>query len=364
MNNTDIALLRLPSQSISPSRFASVRDVVAWFGAMQAQDFAAAKWAVGLRMTHATDESIEEAFNKGEILRTHVMRPTWHFVASEDIRWLLALTAQRVQAFNGYYYRRSGLDKAIFRRSNAVLEKALRGGKQLTRAELDTRLKQAGIPTQDLGLSFTLMQAELNGVICSGPRRGKQFTYMLLDERAPKTEVSDRDEALATLTRRYFSSHGPAQIPDFVWWSGLTTADAKQGLEMNTAHLTSETIDGKTYWFSKSVDPSDAAEQSVFLIPGFDEYFIAYKDRAAILDPKYAKHLNLGGGMINGAVVARGKMVGRWKRTFNSKGVNISVKFYEKIASTVRAKVKEPAKSYGTFLHLPCQLTVHWPRRR
>lgn len=356
MNVNDSALQRLANQSISPSRFSSPHDVVAWFGAMQAQDFAAAKWALGLRLTHATAESVEEAFNQGEILRTHVMRPTWHFVAPEDIRWLLALTAPRVHAFNGSSYQRSGLDKAIFQRSNAILEKALQGGKQLTRTELDTILQQAGIPTQNLGLAYTLMQAELDGIICSGPRRGKQFTYMLLDERVPKTKVLDRDDALAALTKRYFFSHGPAQIQDLVWWSGLTTTDAKRGIELNEDHITSEVIDGKTYWF-KSLQESDATSQTVFLLPAFDEYFVAYKDRSAILDPKYAKHLNAGGGMVNGSLVVRGKMVGGWKRTFQNNGVVISVELYEKIAAVHKRGIKEAAKRYGQFLNLPIRLT-------
>jgi DNA glycosylase AlkZ-like len=356
MKSGDIAHQRLANQSISTKRFTNSGDLVAWFGAMQAQDFAAAKWAIGLRLTQATEASIEEAFNTGEILRTHVMRPTWHFVAPQDIRWLLALTAPRVHAFNGSYYRRSGLDKTIFKRSNAVLEKALQGGKQLTRSELDTVLQKAGIPTLNLGLSYTLMQAELDGVICSGPRRGKQFTYMLLEERVPKAKVLDREEALATLTKRYFCSHGPAQIQDFVWWSGLTTTDAKRGLELNKAHLTSEVIDGKTYWFSKSLEPSDDL-QAVFLLPGFDEYFIAYRDRRAILDPKYAKHLNQGGGMVNGALIVKGKMVGGWKRTFKNNQVIISVELYEKIPPAHKRAINAAATSYGRFLNLPVRLT-------
>jgi DNA glycosylase AlkZ-like len=353
MDTAGIAQERLYQQSISDNRFKKPSDVVAWFGAVQAQDFAAAKWALGLRMRTATDQIIEAAFDKGEILRTHVMRPTWHFVTPEDIRWLLALTAPRVHAFNGYQYRRSGLGKAVFKRSNTVIEKALAGGKQLTRQELDRILRQAGIPTENLGLSYTLMQAELDGIICSGPRRGKQFTYMLLDERVPKVEVFDRDQALATLTMRYFSSHGPAQLQDLVWWSGLTTAQVKRGLEMNKAHLAQEVVDGKSYWFTKSTRTERAKPQQVFLLPGFDEYFIAYKDRTAILDPEYSKHLNQGGGMVNGAVVVGGKMVGGWKRVLKSNGVNVSVQCFETIADAQSRGIKAAVDRYAAFLDLP-----------
>lgn len=355
MNVREIAEQRLDDQSISRKRFTTPGDLVAWFGAMQAQDFAAAKWAVGLRLTRATDLSVEQAFNQGEILRTHVMRPTWHFVTPADIRWLLALTGPRVHAFNGSYYRRSGLDKSIFRRSNAVLEKALEGGQALTRGALDQELQRAGIPVHDMGLSYTMMQAELDGILCSGPRRGKQFTYMLLEERVPKTKKLDRDEALATLTKRYFFSHGPAQVRDFVWWTGLTTADARRGLALNQPHLTSEEIDGKTYWFSTSLE-TVKHRRHAFLLPGFDEYFIAYSDRSAILDPHFAKHLNLGGGMINGALVVEGKMVGGWKRTFNSDGVAVTIKLFEKIAPAHKRDLQAAVTSYGKFHNLPVRV--------
>jgi hypothetical protein len=353
MDTASISQKRIHNQSISDNRFKKPSEVVAWFGAVQAQDFAAAKWALGLRMRNATDRSIEEAFNKGEILRTHVMRPTWHFVTPEDIRWLLALTAARVHAFNGYQYRRSGLDKAVFKGSNSIIEKALLGGKKLTREEIDRALRQAGVPTENLGLSYTLMQAELDGIICSGPRRGKQFTYMLLDERVPKFEIIDRDEALAALTKRYFSSHGPAQLQDYVWWSGLTAAEAKRGLEMNKSHLNRQVIDDKMYWFPKSPRTTRAKPQQVFLLPGFDEYFIAYRDRTAILDPKHSKHLNLGGGMVNGAVVVDGKMVGGWKRVLKSSGVIVSVKCFERITDAQSQGIKAAIDRYAKFLDLP-----------
>ena len=200
-------------------------------GAVQAQDFAAAKWALALRMRSATDHSIEQAFNDGQIIRTHLLRPTWHFVAPEDIRWLLQLTGPRVNLKCGSAFRRFELDAAVFKRSHRALINALKGGKHLARAELRTVLDRAGVATGD-GIRFQhiLIRAELDGVICSGPRQGKQFTYALLEERVPPAKPLTRDEALVELTRRYFTSHGPANLQDFVWWSGLTTADARRGI--------------------------------------------------------------------------------------------------------------------------------------
>ena len=222
MKILDIAQHSLHNQYLSSSGFKEPADVVKWFGAVQAQDYSGAKWALGLRLQSATDDAVEKAFGDGNILRTHVMRPTWHFVAPADIRWLLKLTAPRVNAVNGYYYRKFELDDAVFKKSNKALTKALRGGKQLTRDTLRNAVQQAGVATDDLVRSaYILIRAELDGLICSGARKGKQFTYSLLDERQPNSATLERDEALAELTRRYFTSHGPATLQDFVWWSGL-----------------------------------------------------------------------------------------------------------------------------------------------
>lgn len=287
---SDISWRRLCNQKLVSSTFKNPAEVVTWFGAMQAQDFAAAKWAIAIRTKDQTDASIERAFNNGDILRTHIMRPTWHFVSPADIRWLLALTSTRVQALNGYYYRKSGLDKTIFGKSNEIIRQALRGGKQLTRVELNELLQAAKIPTKDVGLSYTLMQAELEGIICSGPRRGKQFTYMLLDERVPEMKEISHEEALVELIKRYFQSHGPAQIQDFVWWSGVSVLDTKKGMELVGSQLHKEEREGKVYWFFGSERNVQNSDKGI-LIPGFDEYFIAYKDRSDMLDKKYAKHL-------------------------------------------------------------------------
>src|SRR5437773_6733489 len=220
MNNLEIAHGRLHNQHVTRRTLETPQTLVEWLGAVQAQDYAAAKWALGLRLHGMTDDNIEQAFTDGKILRTHVMRPTWHFVSPADIRWLLALTAPRVRAASAYYNRKLELDAAFFRRTHAVLANALQGGKQLTRDELASALQQAGIATEgEQRVTHIMMRAELDGIICSGARRDKQFTYALLDERAPQTRMLDRDEALAELARRYFTSHGPATLQDFVWWS-------------------------------------------------------------------------------------------------------------------------------------------------
>src|SRR5260370_16515087 len=222
MINLDSQHRRLQNQHIPRRTLETPQALVEWLGAVKAQDFAAAKWALGVRLHGWTEYAMEQAFTDGAILRTHVMLPTWHFVSPADIRWLLALTAPHVRAASAYYNRKLELDDAVFRRTNAVLANALQGGKQLTRDELASALQQAGIATDgEQRVTYIMMRAELDGVICSGARRGKQFTYALLAERAQQARTLDRDEALAELTIRYFTSHGPATTTDFFCWSAL-----------------------------------------------------------------------------------------------------------------------------------------------
>lgn len=350
---SSIPILRLQSQQLAYPLFEHSEDVVSWFGAMQSQDFAAAKWAIGLRTKTQTDATIEQAFNEGKILRTHILRPTWHFVNPKDIRWILALTSSRVHAFNGYYYRKSGLTKDIFQKSNEVIQKVLQGGKQLTREELNKELKHAHIPTKDLGLTYTILQAELAGIVCSGPRIGKQFSYMLLDDRVPRVTEIEHDEALGKLTKLYFQSHGPAQIQDFCWWSSLTVTDAKRGIEI--AKLQKETRNNKDYWFVDYIDTK--SDNSIQLIPPFDEYFVAYKDRSDILDERYNKHMNFGGGMIMGAIVSNGIVIGTWKRTFGKKNIDINLTPFTTFDDKEYKALAKAAEKYGKFHALPVSIT-------
>src|SRR5438128_282472 len=228
MINLDIAHRRLHNQHITRRTLETPQALVEWLGAVQAQDFAAAKWALGLRLQGVTDDDIEQAFTDGAILRTHVMRPTWHLVAPEDIRWLLALTAPRVHAVNAHMYRKYEVDGPSLALCRRVLEQALRDHNYLARRELVSLLEQVGITTGDtIRTSLLMMHAELEGVICNGPMRRKQFTYALIEERAPNTLTLTREEALAELASRFFTSHGPATAQDFAWWSGLTVADAR-----------------------------------------------------------------------------------------------------------------------------------------
>jgi hypothetical protein len=354
----DIPSLRLANQRLAHSSFQKPAEAVGWLGAVQAQDYAGAKWALGLRLPGNTEAGIERACEAGAILRTHVLRPTWHFVTPADIRWLLALTAPRVHAFNATYYRKMELDGRIFTRCNAALEKALRDGKQLTRPELEKVLQQAGIATHDLRSTLLIMHAELDGLLCSGARRGRQFTYALLEERVPPARSLERNEALAELALRYFSSHGPASVADFTWWSGLTTADALAGLESLKSRLQQADLGGRTcYWSAAPGTPAEPADSPAFLLPNYDEYTVAYADRSAIsvgIDLKAIDGRTE--GLLTNTIVLDGQVAGTWRRTITKKAVEIELRPYGPLSETGMQAIHRAARRYAAFLGLPLLL--------
>jgi hypothetical protein len=331
---------------------------VGWLGAVQAQDYAAAKWGVALRTQGLTDADLDQAFDSGAILRTHVMRPTWHFVTPADIRWMQALTAGRVNAANAYYYRRLELDEAVFAHSNAILASALQGGRYLTRGEIGEILKQDGIDTLNrLRLTYLVLRSELDALICSGPRRGKQFTYALLEERAPQARVLDHDEALAELIRRYFSGHGPATVQDFAWWSGLTVAEAEAGLEMASPYLTQAIVDEQTYWFANSVSVVNEPSPSTLLLPNYDEYLIGYTDRSAAFDVHDTKMENQRDNIVfNHTVLINGRVAGTWKRIFTKGKVVLEARPFASLSTAEEAALARAVQRYGEFHGMPIML--------
>jgi len=335
---------------------ATAADVVSWLGAVQAQEYGDAKWALALRSRRTSDEDIERAVTAGTILRTHVLRPTWHFVAPADIRWMLALTGPRIRQAIASYHRNFQLDSAVFKKSEKVMANALRGGVQLTRQELKTALQRAGVNADGAQrLAFLTIQAESDAVICSGARRGKQFTYALLDERVPAARTLSREDALAELTRRYFTSHGPAQLHDFTWWSGLTVADARAGLEMTARELTSETIDGRTYWSAAKTVGALGRPQPAHLLGLYDEYLIAYKDRSAALDlSRWTRARTL--DPFSAPVIVGGRAVGGWKKKATGERVVVTVTPFGPLGRSETRAVEGATGRYAAFLGLDLEL--------
>jgi len=286
------------------------------------------------------------------------MRPTWHFVLPADIRWMLALTAPRIKAQVAYYDRKLELDDALYARSNTILAKALEGGNQLTRSEIASILQDAGIATDDLlRLGYIVGRAELDAVVCSGARRGKQFTYALLDERVPQAKTLERDEALAELARRYFTSHGPATLQDYIWWSGLSAADARAGLDMVKSGFIREDADAQTYWFAASTPITNGLDSTVHLLPNYDEYIVGYTERSALFDMQHTGKLDSRGNVLfNHTIVIDGQIVGTWKRTVSKRAVGIEPNPFIALTSTQSDALAAAAARYGDFLSLPAVL--------
>jgi Winged helix DNA-binding domain len=350
MNSSELVQQRLRNQRLSYSDSQRPVEVVRWMGAVQAQDFNGAKWALALRMVDSTNDVIEEAFNRGAILRTHLLRPTWHFVAPEDIRWLLELTAPRVNVRCGPNYRKYELDGPTFKRSNKILTKALQGGKHLTRAELKAVLNRSGVAADDIvRLAHILLRAELDGVVCSGPRIGKQFTYALFEERVPPAKPLTRDEALAKLTRIYFNSHGPATLPDFIWWSGLTAGDARNGIALVESDLDEAIVNGNDYWVGRTSRTNPAFNsRDAHLLPAYDEYNVAYKNREAVLDV----------ALLSPTIMIDGQIVGNWKATNAKNSVTITLTTARSLKQPERLAIGRAADRYAAYLGVPVHVDI------
>ncbi len=324
--------------------------VVAQLCAVQAQDFIGAKWAVGLRAHGLDDAAVQAAFDAGEILRTHVMRPTWHFVTRADIRWLLALTAPRVHQASKFYYRQHGLDARTMSRVHKVLAAELQGGRFRTRTELAAALAKRGIGASGPRLGLLTIHAELEQVMCSGPMRGRQHTYALFDDRAPAARARAPRDPGAELALRYFDSHGPATLRDFVWWSGLTVAQARRGIESASPALVARTLDGFTYWATRWDTPA-RLPPATFLLPNYDEYLIAYKDRHLVRPPAEvdADGIMKGSDAFAHPLIVDGVLAGLWRRRVS--GARTTVEIVPKVPLTApqRRAVSAAAARLAAF---------------
>ena len=375
MTSKDIIFQRLLRQGITGPGFSDAGAVVGWMGCMQAQDYAQAKWAIGLRAAGVTEAQIEKEIDAGRILRTHILRPTWHWVLPADIGWMLTLTGPRVRAFAQPMVRKLGIGKDELVRSKKILVKALSaggaareagaggelaGGGALTRVELAELFRRGKINTDDIRMNYLMMDAELEGLICNGPRRGKQFTYALLEERVQGAARFEGDAAIGELARRYILSRGPATVQDFAWWSGFSLAMAGRGIELVRGLLEKVVVGGRDYWFCGEQDGQAGAitgrghagvksrgrASGVLLLPAFDEYTVGYADRSDVLAEEYKK-LSFHG--LRPAIVINGKIVGLWRRVLGKGKVVVEVSLFEKVSSANRALIGKEAKRFGSF---------------
>jgi len=355
MDAGEIVRLRQRNQRLACARAADPATVVAWFGAMQAQEFGIAKWSVGQRSVGVDDAAVQRALDDGLILRTHALRPTWHFIAAADLRWIQALTGPRVHAVNGPYYRLHGLDAATAARSNAVLADALRGGRALTRTELAQALAAAGMPATGNKLAYMVMWAELDGLIASGPLRGSHHTYALVEERAPVQTRLSGDQALAELTRRYFTSHGPATVKDFAWWSTLTLAQVRRGLQLVGTELSCVDVAGVPYWSAKSTVDGNGAGPAAHVLQAYDEYTVAYRESRGIIRAAVENEPPRENTVVH-SVILDGLLAGVWRSRREGGAIVARLRPVRRLSAVARRAVDDAFARYEAFAGVPVRV--------
>lgn len=350
---TEFVRHRLRSHRLDGTAFAQPSEVVAWFGAMQAQDYPHARWAVGLRCAGATDISVRRAIADRSIIRTWAMRGTLQLVAAQDARWLVELVGPRLAARAAAGdVRRFGLDDAEFARAVKVLEKALRGA-PLTRADALAALERHAVSTAGQRGYHILARAALSGHVCLGPMRGKQDTFVLLDEWLPPVRPVPRDAALAELALRYFRSHGPATLRDFAWWSGLTANEARAGLAGAESRLIREAFGGAAHWLSDDAPHARATSPGALLLPGFDEYVLGYADRGAVLGHIEKAEVIHSNGVFRPTIVVDGRVVGTWTRQSQAGRLAVTPALHAPVTRRAQRAIVAAAAAYKRFMEAP-----------
>ena len=351
-----IAQRRLHTQRLIGPKFQAPVDVVAFFGAVQAQDFLPAMWALGMRTEGATEQVVEQAIIDRQIVRTWPFRGTIHFVTPADIRWMLALSAPRALKGNARL-RELELDEAVFAQSRKVFSHALADGQPQTRATLYRTLDEAGVSMAGQRGYHVLYRHSLEGLICIGPREGKQQTFVLLDAWLPPGKELSREEALAELALRYFTSHGPATIKDYTWWCGLAPAEARAGLEMVKSQLAQEAIEGEVYWFDPAAVIADRVPSPIaHFLPFVDEYLVAYKDRDAVSPPEYNVLVDSGNIIFHQPILIDGLVAGTWTRKLKKGSVVITTNLLRPLTTAEMDALAAAAERFGSYLGLSAAL--------
>ncbi len=350
MTYEEISHYRLVSQKLYKTSSCLPQEIVKHFGAMQAQDYAMAKWAIGSRCD-SSEKEIEEAINSGKIIRTHILRPTWHFVSPDDIYWMLDLSAPIVKRFTISAAKKFGYDEKKLNQTNTSIEKLLTGNNHLTRDEIMQELGIKKTSKEDFLSAAIMMNAELDGLVCNGKMKGKQITYALLEERVskPKSKLT-KEEALAKLALRYFESHGPATVLDFSWWSGFAPTICQKAINAIELQLSHITIDNQHYWFKKGLKDENNFRESVHFLPAFDEILISYKTREASFNTEHQSKVFTNNGIFKPIILENGKVIGIWKRTFKKDHAKIETEFFKELETDKKQILFEGIKSFETYL--------------
>jgi len=353
MSRQDVLRRRLATQRLDGSGLPSATEVVRLLGCVQSQEYTHALWSLGMRTSGLTAADVQREFDRGNFLRTHILRPTWHFVAAEDIRWILQVTAPRVQKLNQTIYRQQGLDPATLDNGLAVIIEELRGGRYRTRVELGEALADQRLPSQGIRLAYIVMNAELEGVICSGPMRGAQLTYALLDERAPRSAAKAGDAA--ELARRFFLGHGPASIQDLARWSSLTVGQCREAIDAIEDRLDRIAVDGVQLWCDPAA-PRPRTSPGVLLLPLYDELTLSYP---LINFPKADGHPHPPGeDLFVGCVIIAETNVGLWRRILRGRKMIMEIALAPGVLPRSKAFVEAAAGELAAFVDKELELTI------
>ena len=348
----NIPNIRLLNQQLLNPLFREPKELVSWMGAMQAQNYSMVKWAVGMRLKSATIQAVEKALHEGEILRTHVMRPTWHLVAAEDIRWMLKLSAQRIISANDSFAKGYDLDipNEVYTKAHDLLEKILCGKKSLTKQEIAEHFNRSGIVADNHRMTRFMARAEQEGIICSGEDRGSKCTYALLEERVPPMPELTKDESLARLARSYFRSHSPAVLQDFIWWSGLPVSDAKQAVYLIASELTTEQWKEQTWYIHDTCRTRGKLSGHIHLLPSYDEYLLGYKDRTDVLPKEHYPKAFTNNGLFYPVILHEGQVIGNWDKSEKKKSVDLEYSWFRQVADMNEETLERERQKFARFL--------------
>lgn len=359
MNNNDLVKRRRQNQRIEGVKAESPEEAVRWMGAIQAQEYNHALWAIGLRTKAATKKDVEEAIVENRIIRTWPMRGTLHFIVPEEARWLLNLSKERMRQKSQSRMKELDLDDPLIEYCKGILSEELQDKRLRTRQELFASLEKEGIGTKDQKGYHILERIAQDGVISMGPMVEKKQSFMLLENVSPHQPEIPREEALGKLARRYFTSRGPATVHDFAWWAGLLIEDARKGIEIIRGNLISEIFGGKEFWVlgNEEEEKIDQAPKVRFL-PAFDEYLIGYKDRSEVLKHElFGEIVPSKNGMFSPIIVVDGKVTGIWKPTMRKNGVDLDLNFFIPF-SYEKELIYQEANRYSDFMGLPLSIVT------
>lgn len=359
--NKLISHARLISQKVTESDINGAKELVSYMGAIQAQDYAMSKWAVGVRLREPMLRQIDDSLLKGEIIRIHALRPTWHLVSADDVHWMLKLTSSRIKSSMAARNKQLELTEAVLNRTNSILEKKLVSGIPMTRTELADELAKSGIRTDENRLSHILFSAELEAIICSGPEKENKQTYALLHHIVPVKKDLSRDESLAELARRYFTSRSPATIYDFAWWSNLSLTEIRKAVDLIGSDFHSETVGSQQFILPESFAWPQQTVNLVRLLPSYDEFLISYRDRSSSLSVVDNPKTVSTNGIFFPIVVVNGQVAGLWQRSVNKNKVSVYANLFKPIGKTKNIQIEKQAGRFGRFLGIEPVVKINVP---